>query len=198
MIQTPELNQIFNAVIFAAKKHQGQVRKDKSRSPYVTHPVLVAQTLLEIGGVTESNILVAALLHDTIEDTSTTREQVRTNFGEDVLSLVLEVTDDKSLEKMERKRLQVLHAPHLSSRAKLIKLADKLTNCQDILFSPPRDWPLKRRQEYIQWGADVVSQMRSTNPELEAAFDQVLADAQEQLGFAVQPFTTINQRPWAP
>ena len=198
MIQTPELNQIFNAVIFAAKKHQGQVRKDKSRSPYVTHPVLVAQTLLEIGGVTESNILVAALLHDTIEDTSTTREQVRTNFGEDVLSLVLEVTDDKSLEKMERKRLQVLHAPHLSSRAKLIKLADKLTNCQDILFSPPRDWPLKRRQEYIQWGADVVSQMRGTNSGLEAAFDQVLADAQEQLGFAVQPFTTINQRPWAP
>ena len=198
MNNAPDLNQIFEAAIFAAKKHQGQVRKDESRSPYVTHPISVAQTLFELGGITDTATLIAALLHDIIEDTSTTRDQVRTTFGDDILSLVLEVTDNKSLEKMERKRLQVLHAPHLSYRAKLIKLADKLTNCQDILFSPPRDWPLERRQEYIQWGADVVSQMRGTNPELEAAFDQVLADAQEQLGFVIQPFTTINQRSWAP
>lgn len=198
MTLSADLTQIFEAVIFAAKKHQGQVRKDQSRSPYITHPVLVAQTLLEPGGVTDTTTLIAALLHDTIEDTSTTRGQVRDAFGETVLSLVLEVTDDKSLEKMERKRRQVLHAPHLSPRAKLIKLADKLTNCQDILFSPPRDWDLQRRQEYIQWGADVVHHLRGTNPGLESAFDQVLSDAQVQLGFIIEPYSSIDQRPWAP
>ena len=193
-----ELNGIFNAVIFAARKHQGQVRKDERGSPYVTHPISVAQVIFEIGKVRDTQTLIAAILHDTIEDTPTTHQEVKENFGEDILSVVLEVTDDKSLEKMKRKRLQVSHAPQLSHQARMIKIADKLVNCGDILVSPPNGWLIQRRREYIQWGADVVSQIRGTNPGLEAAFDHLLKEAEEQLDFSVQPFDSIDQRPWGP
>jgi guanosine-3',5'-bis(diphosphate) 3'-pyrophosphohydrolase len=148
--------------------------------------------------VRDTQTLIAAILHDTIEDTPTTHQEVKENFGEDVLSLVLEVTDDKSLEKIKRKRLQVSHAPQLSHQARMIKIADKLVNCGDILVSPPNGWSIQRRREYIQWGADVVSQIRGTNPGLEAAFDHLLKEAEEQLDFSVQPFDSIDQRPWGP
>jgi guanosine-3',5'-bis(diphosphate) 3'-pyrophosphohydrolase len=198
MTQEPALVQIFAAIIFAAQKHQGQVRKDNDQSPYITHPLLVAQTLWEIGGVRDAQTLIAAILHDTIEDTKTTHAEVREAFGEEILEIVLEVSDNKSLEKIMRKRLQVEHAPELSHPARLIKLGDKLVNCRDILEHPPSDWPLVRRRNYIQWGADVVAQIRGTNEPLEKAFDQVLDDAQAQLDFSIQPFSTITERPWGP
>ena len=190
--------QLFDAAIFAAMKHQGQVRKDQRGSPYITHPLTVAKILWEIGGVRDNNTLVAAILHDTLEDTWTTRAEIRDRFGDEVLLIVLEVTDDKTLEKMERKRLQVLHSPEISLQAKLIKLGDKLTNCLDILESPPNGWPLLRRQHYIQWAADVIDGIRGVNPPLENAFDQMLTKAEGQLQFTIQPFSTVNQRPWAP
>jgi len=193
----PDLNRFFDAVIFAARKHQGQLRKDNGHSPYVTHPLLVAQTLWQVGGITDTTILTAAILHDTLEDTNTTSSEIREIFGEEVLEIVLEVTDDKSLEKMERKRLQVVHAPHLSEAAKVIKLADKLVNCRDMIISPPEEWRLERRRNYIQWGADVVEKIRGTNLALEAAFDDMLADAELMLDFEILPFETIEQRPWA-
>jgi (p)ppGpp synthase/HD superfamily hydrolase len=192
------VEQLFNAAIFAAKKHQGQVRKDQRGSPYVTHPLIVAKTLWEIGGVRDSTTLVAAILHDTLEDTRTTPEEIQERFGGVVLAVVLEVTDDKSLEKIDRKRLQVVHAPELSLPAKLIKLGDKLTNCRDILESPPSDWPLQRRRHYIQWAADVIAKIRGVNPPLENAFDQMLIEAETQLQFSIQPFSSVDQRPWAP
>ena len=192
------VEQLFNAAIFAAKKHQGQVRKDQRGSPYVTHPLIVTKTLWEIGGVRDSTTLVAAILHDTLEDTRTTPEEIRERFGGVVLAVVLEVTDDKSLEKIDRKRLQVVHAPELSLPAKLIKLGDKLTNCRDILESPPSDWPLQRRRHYIQWAADVIAKIRGVNPPLENAFDQMLIEAESQLQFSIQPFSSVDQRPWAP
>ena len=192
------VEQLFNAAIFAAKKHQGQVRKDQRGSPYVTHPLIVAKTLWGIGGVRDSTTLVAAILHDTLEDTRTTPEEIQERFGGVVLAVVLEVTDDKSLEKIDRKRLQVVHAPELSLPAKLIKLGDKLTNCRDILESPPSDWPLQRRQHYIQWAADVIAKIRGVNPPLENAFDQMLIEAETQLQFSIQPFSSVDQRPWAP
>lgn len=198
MAQEPALDKIFKAAIFAAQKHQGQVRKDNDQLPYITHPLQVAQTLWEIGRVRESQTLIAAILHDTIEDTKTTHEELREAFGEEILEIVLEVSDDKSLKKMTRKRLQVEHAPELSDQARLIKLGDKLVNCRDILQHPPSDWPLVRRQNYIQWGADVVAQIRGINEPLEEAFDQVLEDAQSQLDYKIQPFSTIAERPWGP
>ena len=194
----PDLNRLFDAAIFATTKHQGQLRKDNGHSPYVTHPLLVAQMLWQVGGITDTIILTAAILHDTLEDTKTTRTEMCENFGDEVLKIVLEVTDDKSLDKIERKRLQVVHAPHLSEAAKAIKLADKLVNCRDMTNFPPEEWSLERRKNYIQWGADVVKGLRGTNHALEVAFDDMLAVAEIILDFKILTFETIEQRPWAP
>jgi guanosine-3',5'-bis(diphosphate) 3'-pyrophosphohydrolase len=198
MSQEMGLEQIFEAAIFAAFKHKGQVRKGKNKSPYITHPLLVAKAVHQIGGVSDILILTAAVLHDTIEDTKTTDAEISQRFGEDVLSLVRELTDDKTLEKAVRKRLQVVHAPHLSHEAKIIKLADKLMNCRDVLESPPKNWNLQRCQDYMQWAADVVAQMRGANANLEQAFDEVLSNAEQTLNFVIEPFDTVHQRPWAP
>ena len=198
MTKTLQLDKILDAAIFAAEKHQGHVRKNAAHSPYITHPLLVAQAINQIGGIKALDVLVAAILHDTIEDTPTTEAEIADRYGEDVLSIVLEVTDDKSLERMTRKRLQVEHAPMLSFEARLIKLGDKLVNCQDILNYPPEDWAMERRQNYIQWGADVIHQIRGTNPALEAAFDQVLRRAEAELDYEIQPFSSLDARPWGP
>ena len=192
------LDAIFEAAIFATCKHQGHVRKDEHASPYITHPLTVAREIYTVGEVHDQKILVAAILHDTLEDTQTTKDELQNLFGEDVLSIVLEVTDDKSLKKERRKQLQVIHAPQLSYAARIIKFADKLVNCRDILHIPPRDWTLVRRQEYIQWAADVLAQIRGTNPPLEGAFDKLAAEAESKLNFSLQPFDTVNQRPWGP
>ena len=189
---------ILEAINFATIKHHGQVRKDEHASPYITHPVSVAKAIWQIGGVRDLATLAAAILHDTIEDTDTTETEIRENFGEEISKIVLEVTDDKSLNKMERKRRQVLHAPELSQAAKLIKLGDKLINCRDILHSPPKSWDVDRRKEYIQWAADVVFEIRGANKTLENSFDETLLDAEQQLNFSIKPFGTVNQRPWAP
>lgn len=115
-------------------------------------------------------MLCAALLHDTIEDTETTAEELRGQFGDAITSIVLEVTDDKSLPKAERKRLQIEHAPHTSAKAKQVKLADKICNLRDILASPPADWPLARKQEYFDWAAKVVAGARDAHVGLAALF----------------------------
>ena len=196
MPESTQVDTILAAAIFAAEKHRGQVRKDQRGSPYITHPLIVAQILWETGGIRETPILTAAILHDTLEDTPTTQAELQSQFGQAVLQIVLEVTDDKSLPKMERKRRQVLHAPELSRAARLVKLGDKLVNCGDILKSPPKGWNIERRRHYVQWAADVVHQIRGTNPPLENAFDAALREAETQLDFAIQPFQTIHQRPW--
>jgi guanosine-3',5'-bis(diphosphate) 3'-pyrophosphohydrolase len=198
MTTTISLDDILAAVIFASHKHQGHIRKDERGSPYVTHPLAVARLIYQIGQVQDQNILIAAILHDTIEDTPTTPDEIRERFGEDVLSIVLEVTDDKTLLKERRKQLQVIHAPHLSYAAKIVKLADKIVNCQDILRIPPKDWTLVRRRDYIQWAADVVAQIRGTNPPLEGVFDEMLTEAEKKLAFHLQPFRSVNDRPWGP
>jgi guanosine-3',5'-bis(diphosphate) 3'-pyrophosphohydrolase len=165
---------LLKAMRFSAIKHRDHRRKDILQSPYINHPIQVAETLWEIGGVRDDATLVAAILHDTIEDTRTLPDEIRANFGEEVLGLVLEVTDDKNLPKEERKRLQIEHAPHKSVPAKLIKLADKICNLGDILHSPPPDWSLARRQEYLFWTEQVVAGLRGTNPALEKKYDETL------------------------
>ena len=196
MPEGTQVDAILAAAIFAAEKHRDQIRKDHRGSPYITHPLAVAQILWEIGDIQETNTLLAAILHDTLEDTPTTQAEIAHHFGEIVLAIVLEVSDDKSLPRMERKRRQVLHAPELSRPARLVKLGDKLANCSDVLESPPNGWDLIRRQEYVQWSADVIAQIRGVNPPLERAFDAVIHEAETELHFQVQPFETIHQRPW--
>jgi guanosine-3',5'-bis(diphosphate) 3'-pyrophosphohydrolase len=163
---------LFSALAFAADKHRNQRRKDADASPYINHPIALARVLTDAGGVTDPVVLVAAVLHDTIEDTQTTVAELREHFGAEITAIVQEVTDDKALDKAERKRLQVEHAPHISNRAKLVKLADKICNIRDVASSPPADWPLKRRQEYFDWAKQVVDGLRGIHPALENVFDE--------------------------
>ena len=165
---------LLRAASFAAEKHRGDRRKDADASPYINHPLALANLLANEGGVDDVDVLRAALLHDTIEDTQTTDEELREHFGAAVADIVLEVTDDKKLPKEERKRLQIVHAAHASHEAKLVKLADKICNVRDILGSPPAGWPLERKRAYIDWAAEVVAGVRGVNPALEAIFDELM------------------------
>lgn len=173
---------ILQALQFAALKHRDQRRKDEAASPYVNHLITVAHLLANVGAVTDPVTLMGGILHDTLEDTQTTPDELEMAFGLAVRQVVQEVTDDKRLPKAERKRLQIAHAPHLSLQARHIKLADKISNVQDMVASPPKDWPLARRQDYLAWTEQVVAGCRGVNPALEALYDQVLATGWQTLG----------------
>ena len=162
---------ILRVASFAALKHRNQRRKDADASPYINHPLGLACVLADEAGVTDTATLCAALLHDTIEDTDTTGEELEREFGAEIRALVQEVTDDKSLPKGERKRAQVAHAAHISDKAKRVKLADKICNLRDVASTPPADWPLDRRREYFDWAKSVIDKLRGVDAELEAVFD---------------------------
>lgn len=166
---------ILRAVAFAAHKHRDQRRKDKDASPYINHPIQLATVLWEEGGVRDPEVIAAALLHDTLEDTETTWQELRGVFGEDIADVVLEVTDTQWVKKALRKRLQVARARHSSDDAKLVKLADKICNLRDMAAHPPSGWPLERKRQYFDWAKEVVDQLRGTHPELERRFDEVYA-----------------------
>ena len=176
-----DLRSLLRAAKFAAQKHTGHQRKGSDGQPYINHPLEVASILANTGSVTDLDVLIAALLHDTVEDTGVTPEEVTELFGAKVSSYVKEVTDDKSLPEAERKLRQVEHAPHLSLGAKLIKLGDKISNIIDVADNPPSGWDTERRLEYVQWGEDVVAGLRGTNSDLEDLFDQVTASAREKI-----------------
>jgi guanosine-3',5'-bis(diphosphate) 3'-pyrophosphohydrolase len=161
------MNRLLQAAVFAAQKHSNQRRKNASATPYINHPLEVANHLADVGQVSDEDILVAAILHDTIEDTETTEQELRALFGEAVARLVLECTDDKRLPKAERKRLQILNAPHKSPGAKQIKIADKTCNLRSILQDPPADWPLQRQREYFLWAEQVLAGLLGVNPLLD-------------------------------
>jgi guanosine-3',5'-bis(diphosphate) 3'-pyrophosphohydrolase len=173
--QTGIAGTFIKAVAFAAEKHRTQRRKDAEASPYINHPIALANVLANEGGIDDPAVLCAAVLHDTLEDTDTTAAELEALFGRRVTSIVLEVTDDKSLEKHVRKQRQIEHAPHSSQEARLVKLADKICNLRDILASPPADWSAEHKQAYFDWSARVVAGLRGINPELEAVFDGLLA-----------------------
>ena len=166
-----ELGLILRALEFAAHKHRDQRRKDVHASPYINHPIALANILVNEAGIHDSDVLCAALLHDTIEDTETTAAELEAEFGAVVRDIVLEVTDDKLLPKVERKRLQIAHAAQASPKAKLVKLADKISNLRDIAASPPAAWSLARQQEYFEWAKAVIAGVRGANATLEAVFD---------------------------
>ena len=162
---------VLEALAFAAHKHRDQRRKDAAASPYINHPIALANVLVREGAVSEPEVVAAALLHDTLEDTQTSPGELRTAFGERVPRVVEEVTDDKSLPKAERKRLQIEHAAAISRAAKLVKLADKICNLRDMADHPPASWDLVRRREYFDWAKAVIDRLRGVHPGLEAAFD---------------------------
>jgi (p)ppGpp synthase/HD superfamily hydrolase len=167
------------ALRFAAHKHKQQRRKDLECTPYINHPIAVTEVLARIGRVTDLPTLQAAILHDTIEDTQTEPEELEKHFGSQVRQLVQELTDDKSLPKEERKRLQIEHAPQLSIDAKQIKIADKICNLVDVTLTQPSDWTLDRKLDYLDWAEKVVAGCRGCNRALESHFNAVLREKRE-------------------
>lgn len=166
---------IKKATEFATEYHYGQSRKDAANTPYINHPIDLAKLLTDYAGITDTNVIVAALLHDTVEDTSATVEDIEESFGTKIRNIVMEVTDDKSLPSPERKRLQIENASKISYEARLVKLADKICNLRDIIDRPPVKWSLQRKQEYFDWAKAVIDRLRGTNEKLEIMFDEVYA-----------------------
>ncbi len=173
---------LLRALAFAADRHRYQVRKGidpdmpDRRTPYINHPIAVAE-LLARAGVTDEALLMAAVLHDTVEDTETSFEELEDQFGTDATGLVREVTDDKSLPYQVRKDRQVETAGHASPRGKLLKVADKTCNLRDLVTHPPGGWDLPRRRIYVEWSMAVVGRCRGGNADLDAAFDAAVAGA---------------------
>ena len=174
------LSLIFKGLRFAAHKHRDQRRKDIDSSPYIKHPIEVADTLITIGEVEDVDVILGAILHDTLEDTDTTPEEVEQNFGAKVRQYVEEVSDDKTLPKEVRKELQIKHSAELSEGAKQIKIADKICNIEDIIKSPPKDWSLERRIEYLEWATQVFEGIQGCNGKLDKYFFELVYKGKEK------------------
>lgn len=185
MMDETELSKLVHAIAFAADKHQNQRRKGCKHRPYINHPIEVMHLLWDVGCVRDINTLTGALLHDTLEDTDTTPEELRLHFGEEVLHIVEEVTDDKTLPKQMRKQLQIEHAPHASKSAQVIKVADKCSNVYDLSHEPPNGWSMHRIVDYLDWSEKVVAGIRDVNPGLVAYFDKVVSDARAAIAAGV-------------
>lgn len=169
-IMTGDFMMFVRAVNFAAEKHRNQRRKDASATPYINHPVAVAAVLACEARVTDTDVLAAAILHDTVEDTDTSIAELSALFGPIVAGIVGEVTDNKSLSKAIRKQLQIERAAGLSHAAKLVKLADKISNLRDIVVNPPALWSIERCVEYFTWAHTVVDALGDVHPTLEFIF----------------------------
>jgi len=167
-----ELKLMLKALTFASQKHKDQRRKDHAASPYINHPISLANILCNEGHVTDVEVICGAFLHDTVEDTQTTPEELEAEFGKVIMDIVMDVTDDKNLSKEERKRMQIQHAEHASNKAKLVKLADKISNLRDVADNSPPDWSLERRQAYFDWAKEVIDQLRGVHHGLERIFDE--------------------------
>lgn len=174
-----DIARLLDAIAFAAERHQDQRRKDVRQTPYINHPLALARMLACDGGVTDVDVLMAAVLHDTVEDTETTEAELRERFGERVAGMVMEVTDDTSLPKAQRKALQVEHAPSRSAGAALVKLVDKTCNLADIASSPPAGWSVDRRREYFDWARRVVDRLPPVSAVLRRRFDAVFERKRE-------------------
>lgn len=176
------LSLVSRALHFAAQKHSHQRRKGEHGEPYVNHLIEVVDLLAQHNAPIEA--IIAGALHDTVEDQGVTREDLITQFGENVADIVCECTDDKALPKAERKRLQVENAPHKSDAAKMVKMADKISNLRSILLTPPTDWDDARKAEYFTWAKQVVDGCRGVNTGLEKEFDHQYAAGARQFKIA--------------
>ena len=172
------LFQVLKAADTAARWHAHQRRKGSAQEPYINHLLEVAMLVADATGGTDTNLVIAALLHDAIEDCKVPKELIAETFGEDVASIVEEVTDDKNLAKEVRKAKQVETASTKSPRAKLLKLADKTSNLRAVATSPPADWSVQRKKDYVAWSGKVAEGLRGANQKLEEQFDQAAAAAQ--------------------
>lgn len=167
------MKKLILAANFAANKHRDQRRKDREGSPYINHPLSLAFVLTnEVTDIHDENVVIAALLHDTIEDTQTSQKEISDLFGQTVLGIVLELSDDKTIAGELRKQFQVENAHKLSKEARLVKLADKICNLRDTANSPPFKWAIAKQRDYFDWAKAVVDRMEGTHAELENLFYQ--------------------------
>lgn len=166
------VRRILSAARFAAEKHAQQKRKGENGEPYFNHLLEVAELITASNPHLDVELIMAAFLHDTVEDTGVTLQELEQRFGKDVAELVAEVTDDKSLPKETRKQLQVEHTPEKSPRAQTLKLADKISNLRAIISSPPVGWSMERKRQYFEWAKQVVSGIASPNEYLKSEFDK--------------------------
>jgi len=173
----PALALVTRAADFAARRHVTQRRKGVGAEPYVNHLIEVAGLIAEATGGNDAALVAAALLHDSLEDTDTTYEELEALFGADIASIVAEVTDDKSLPRAERKRRQVETAAGKTERARMLKISDKTSNVRALAHSPPAGWDVARAIEYVDWAERVVAGCRGLNDKLERAFDAAVVDA---------------------
>jgi len=184
---------ILKACEFAADKHRNQRRKDQTRTPYINHPLSVARALAEEGGVKDAEILAAAILHDTLEDTRTTLKELQKAFGRRVASMVAEVTDDKTLPKQVRKQRQIDHGPRKSKGAALIKVADKICNLRDLAQSPPTHWTVERKGKYIEWAQEVVRALPIPRHRMRRVFERAYAST-NSVGLPTSSSTSLKRR----
>jgi guanosine-3',5'-bis(diphosphate) 3'-pyrophosphohydrolase len=175
-----DLERIFAALLFAAEKHKTQRRKGRDKSPYINHPIAVAYYLTRYYDTVDVDIVIAAILHDTLEDTDTTPQEIEANFGPEVLLLVQEVTDDKNLPTEVRRNLQVKTIGAISPGAKLIRLADKISNITDLQKTPPADWDEKTSIDYLNWTEQVIGRIKGVNSKLEKLYDERLKSARSK------------------
>lgn len=175
-LESNDLKKLMHVLEFASRKHKDQRREDVDASPYINHPISLANILCNEVHVTDIDVICGALLHDTVEDTDTTCEELEKEFGKKICSIVMDVTDDKTLGKQARKQAQIDHAAHASDEAKLVKLADKISNLRDLAVNPPPSWTLERRQEYFDWAKQVIDQLRGVHPHFESIFDEAYSN----------------------
>ena len=169
------MNLILKATQFAALKHCDQRRKD-GKTPYIIHPISVAMILAEIGSIEDLEILSAALLHDTIEDTDTSAHELDKEFGSRVRIIVEELTDNDMLTFSQRKQMQIDNAPYLSKDATLVRIADKISNVSDVIENPPPEWNQKRCNKYVDWAEAVMNNCQKVNQDLENHFFELLTE----------------------
>jgi (p)ppGpp synthase/HD superfamily hydrolase len=181
------------ALSFAARKHQRQRRKGADAPPFINHAIDVAHILAHEGGITDPVTLQAAVLHDTLEDTDTDPREIEALFGREVRRIVEEVSDDRALGGDERRAAQVARAPVLSTRAKLIRLADKIANVQAVCWSPPLDWSHERRRDYLEWTDRVIAGCRGCSPALERLYDAALKEGLRRVAADIDARTPVNR-----
>jgi guanosine-3',5'-bis(diphosphate) 3'-pyrophosphohydrolase len=169
-----ELALVFEALRYAAEKHKKQRRKGSEDTPYINHPIAVAYYLITYAEVQDPHVLAAAILHDTLEDTDATPEEIKEIFGPQVLELVQEVTDDKNLPKNIRRREQEETVNQRSHGAKLIRIADKISNVHDLFYTPPAGWDSQTQNDYLDWTERVINKIKGVNPDLESMYDEML------------------------
>ncbi|NDD57770.1 MAG: bifunctional (p)ppGpp synthetase/guanosine-3',5'-bis(diphosphate) 3'-pyrophosphohydrolase [Chlamydiae bacterium] len=175
-LKAKDLDRILDAACFAAECHQHQTRKNAKQTPYVSHPIAVAESVVSIGKVYDADVIIAALLHETIDDTHATFSEIRERFGTKVESIVREVTEDKSLSSIKRKKIQIIQAPTRSEGASVVQMADQLFNLNNLLYDAPTDWPRERIDQYFQWSQSVVDNLPEASKSLKDELHRVIKE----------------------